>query len=831
MAILEFECHGYDRMALRKIQTVTMKPKSKLQMILGTNGAGKTALMKELSPLLSKHSDYSSEGYKRIVVSKGDDIYECMCDFRGVKHAYTIIKNGETLCSGHSSTVYQNLILQELNLTPEIHDIRIGSKRFTTMDVAARRAWFTKLCPENYNYAIGYFKRLSEATRDISGTIKRIHDKIMKERAKLIDEEEEKRIRSEIVSLTETKNSMLQHWRPMEESVDQSLGKVQEIDDELTNLVHEFEKTLKVFCNARGYKSQQDIWNDIADAQAKLMATRGKIDELCEQIENNRILLEKARVSMDKDLQTITKELADTSRELMAVKLTMKSDDWVDSAEQALSAYDNIFGELRPLLDELVEDPTMIYTPEYHAVKATEYQRLLETNNSAIDSLRALTRDMDVLNHRKEQNHTQCPKCNHVWSRGYSEDESNLIQAKIKDLSELVEANQARLSEIQAHLDISSQQNKILDHITVIARSNPVLAPMWRDLNVDRLMRRDPKAAVMKLAEIRQQIELTVEFLRIKEVRNELEIKKAAAVETSGVDCATLLSTNETLEAKLHYLYNDQRFYTSLVDGLKAAQIAMDFQERFTPTADALMMKRAELISKAEVANHHMAVNSIMMNLDSEITQRERMLSQIDAQHALIKSLEEEVEACKAKEGLMKKAMEALSPSGGLIAQGLTGFINHFIAQMNAIIEKVWLYPLVVKPVKVSEDTGVDLDYKFAYSVDGRDAGKDISEGSGAQKEIFDLAFMLVSMVHLGLDDTEIFLDEFSIKMDYAHRKEAMRMVMDLINSSNFSQIFMISHYESSYGTLSDADITVLCPENIQLPADLKYNINSKVVQ
>jgi hypothetical protein len=85
-------------------------------------------------------------------------------------------------------------------------------------------------------------------------------------------------------------------------------------------------------------------------------------------------------------------------------------------------------------------------------------------------------------------------------------------------------------------------------------------------------------------------------------------------------------------------------------------------------------------------------------------------------------------------------------------------------------------------------------------------------------------------MIHLGLQDTEIFLDEFSIKMDYAHRKEAMKMVMDLLNNSDFSQIYMISHYESSYGTLSNADITVLCPENILLPSDLKYNTHSEIV-
>lgn len=58
MIIEKLELKFYKRMLLRSINHITITPKSKIQIILGTNSSGKSSLLKELSPLPANPSDY-----------------------------------------------------------------------------------------------------------------------------------------------------------------------------------------------------------------------------------------------------------------------------------------------------------------------------------------------------------------------------------------------------------------------------------------------------------------------------------------------------------------------------------------------------------------------------------------------------------------------------------------------------------------------------------------------------------------------------------------------------------------------------------------------------
>jgi hypothetical protein len=49
--------------------------------------------------------------------------------------------------------------------------------------------------------------------------------------------------------------------------------------------------------------------------------------------------------------------------------------------------------------------------------------------------------------------------------------------------------------------------------------------------------------------------------------------------------------------------------------------------------------------------------------------------------------LESNLEKTKEQAKVLKAAVDALSPSSGLIAKGLTGFINHFVALANSVIK------------------------------------------------------------------------------------------------------------------------------------------------
>ena len=62
-------------------------------------------------------------------------------------------------------------------------------------------------------------------------------------------------------------------------------------------------------------------------------------------------------------------------------------------------------------------------------------------------------------------------------------------------------------------------------------------------------------------------------------------------------------------------------------------------------------------------------------------------------------------------------------------------------------------------------------------------------------------------MKYLNMTDYPLNLDEFAAKMDSTHRKAAFYTISNLLLNSNFSQIFLINHYEDQYGSLKNAQI------------------------
>jgi ABC-type molybdenum transport system ATPase subunit/photorepair protein PhrA len=61
-------------------------------------------------------------------------------------------------------------------------------------------------------------------------------------------------------------------------------------------------------------------------------------------------------------------------------------------------------------------------------------------------------------------------------------------------------------------------------------------------------------------------------------------------------------------------------------------------------------------------------------------------------------------------------------------------------------------------------------------------------------------------------------LDEFAITLDKEHRTKATDAIKSMMDTQSFSQLFMISHYESMYGAFANAEICVLDSKNIVVP-------------
>ena len=58
---------GYKRLAIKSIHYFEINPTSTVQLILGTNGSGKSSLISELSPLPGNGADFTKDGFKGFI--------------------------------------------------------------------------------------------------------------------------------------------------------------------------------------------------------------------------------------------------------------------------------------------------------------------------------------------------------------------------------------------------------------------------------------------------------------------------------------------------------------------------------------------------------------------------------------------------------------------------------------------------------------------------------------------------------------------------------------------------------------------------------------------
>ena len=81
MRILSLELCGYRRMRLNQVKRFKITLKEAIQLILGTNGSGKSSLMEELSPLPAISNNYTKDGYKIIELTNNGHQYTLTSKF------------------------------------------------------------------------------------------------------------------------------------------------------------------------------------------------------------------------------------------------------------------------------------------------------------------------------------------------------------------------------------------------------------------------------------------------------------------------------------------------------------------------------------------------------------------------------------------------------------------------------------------------------------------------------------------------------------------------------------------------------------------------------
>jgi hypothetical protein len=170
-----------------------------------------------------------------------------------------------------------------------------------------------------------------------------------------------------------------------------------------------------------------------------------------------------------------------------------------------------------------------------------------------------------------------------------------------------------------------------------------------------------------------------------------------------------------------------------------------------------------------------------------------------------------------------------LSPTDGLIADCLRGYIEVFAEQMTSIIRSIWSYDYTVLPCGVGEDNELDYMFKFKVGMDDNDSD-DVSQASESQVDIVDFAFRLLVIFHLELESFPFYLDEPAVSLDETHRNNIILFIKDYVEMRKTSQLFLISHYFQQSGAFHPNETMMLDSTNIINVPSL-YNKHVKIIK
>ena len=826
MKILYLELFGYKRLKLTNIQHLKIDFTEKIQLILGSNGSGKSSVMRELSPLPASPSDYSKDGYKIIEVQKGNNHYLLKSEFGG-KAKHSFICNGENLNVGDGTAqIQKELVKLHFGITPEIHSLMLGETKFHSMSVADRRYWFTQLSDTSYTFALTAYQKLKEAYRDTTGAIRMAQTRLAQETQKLLSETEENQYRTQVTDLTEFLHYLLAQTSPKVYNIEQLKQTAKNDLRQMETLVKQIKFARSVVLG--GATTEEELQNSVNKLSGIVFGLQHQVHELSESLVQEQDLANQIQATGVHDIAELNTRLLELSRLeakiRQGIRTTINWDNY--PAHETKRALEYILHTLTDLLAQLPEDPnrSMTYERQNYLM---EHCKQVSSKLQLINQQQVATIVRKSELERLKANHkTECPNCKHTWIQGFNESEYLDLCARAVRNGESIAALEKELHEKQTVLSEVSKYMETHAQILAIFRHNPALKPLWDEVIAADFLRTGPKVVVSLLNTLLIDLD---EFIKIdqmaKEAKDLVELKKRI-VGSSEQDFQKLKNKTAQIEAKL---FQVQAELTSkkaiLAEQSKTLEQLKTLKEK-TATLESLLVRNKEIGNDLIEVQRTQTLRQIIQVVQTELTRKEQALSQMHVQRAVVADLEKQVKIYEEQAAVLKVMVKEMSPTEGLIAKSILGFINSFVSQINSFIRKIWLYPLELVSVLPPEDNHVDLDYKFALKAGeyDNDPVPDVRMGSTAMREVIDLAFRVVAMQYLGLKECPLLLDEFAASFDAAHRQAAYYAIGNVIAQSDFSQLFIVSHYEQTYGSMSNCEITVICPNNVTIPNNAVFN-------
>jgi hypothetical protein len=857
MRYLTIELNHYRRLRLNSIKRIKLSFTEIMQLILGTNGSGKSMLCRELTMLPADAAMFEKRGSK-IITCEADDgrLYTATSLFEPHTRHHLVRHDpeGDVVINDWVNTAKQTATVEELfKMTKEIRELLLGKERFTRWGPGKRREWFMRLNNANYDYALAVYNRINGEANDLTSTLRTTKKRLVAEQEKVVNDVELKRLNDEVNQIERELNLLMEQrspvTRPSSSYEDEQKRQLAELDA-MTRQLYRL-RLIAPYANYQGnaehYEQSEDggPWLQVRPAFSSLAEIGSEIERLKGEVMSRDALINKAVKEHDRlkeqfDVLSKTGEagIAELHKRFKAVhgrKVEVLATRTLVDVLEGLDGVHPINGigaleSVWETLDELGSSIPDNSEKQYGQARIQELKeelgektRAMHQVTSAIDKL--VTRKTHADNHRNN-GETTCPKCTYRWTIGYNDDEYQRLLNGIDVYQEQAKVLKAEMQGIEEQIAKNYEYGEKYRSFIRLTQSWPVLAPLWNHLTENEYITTKARSMMGFVDRFRHDLQIMKDTLRLDAELGEISNLVASAEKLGdasltdvrlGLEQWTL--EIEHLTSERHLLQKDVMEFTAYYRQM-AEGVALG--EKITRARSDLVKTNVEWIDTL----HRETILHCIKQLRTSLARKEETLSYVNLQQARVNDLQVQIEELTIKEEAARLVRDQLSPTEGLIAEGLLGFIRHFVGGMNEVIENIWSYPLVVQDCAVENLGGTELDYRFPVVIndDHEEPSDDVKNTSTGIAEVIDLAFRITAMQCLGLGNSPLFLDEFGTGFDKHHQAMATTVISNIMEERQFPQLFMISHYEASYGAFTNAEICVLCASNVTVPDVMKYN-------
>lgn len=819
------ELKDYNRLKPNSIQRIKIDMANPYQIIIGTNGSGKSSVMKECTPLPANPKEFGPSGHKIVLCSSGGQYYKLVNDFKTKTHYFYLTDSTFEMeldnlnPSGNIST-QRKLALDTFGYDAEIASVLLQDHdyRFTRMSKNMRKEWMLRLGNINLEFAIKLHRTLKQKHNEQIAIVKHLKRRIGDEEIRRISDEE----------ISELKRKANMFTDELTELMSAIIPNTQNLTDIKSNMRMELNR-LNGLANVKPISSALllnptliNLGDIQADPQSYIAAMSARIRSIQEQAKADdltidRLYKESSRIrdliatlhsNSAKTVADLQNELAALEREHTALSTTCRFEYKEEYVTQAMITRYDFKQDMESLVYELIENPEDYLNRERYNVVTLD-QSAIVVDIANLD--KEIMRTEHQLEHMAKHDATQCPKCKHSWYpitsatpeelterlRTYNDKRAGLVERSNRN-AEYIQAFESRRGTLVKINDMKHRS----EHAVFIAHL--VNNEYWT------------KSNTWILQEIQYwfaECQTNIELQKLCQRRDILTAAVATAAEVKPDDITS--ERIGQLDAEINELLHgkDERAVESSLLTAAAQQLGQLQQDH--QTGLGYVHRLATLLEQ-------LVESSINDQINTEIRDRQTVLSTIQSalQSAesiitILNSLEADLVKAKSDLQVFGILEEELSPTRGVIAEYITDFIRLFTDQLNAVIKQIWNQRLEVLPCgfDLESDSG-ELDYRFPIMT-GMETGSDISKGSSAQRDMIDFAFVMVTYLYSGMSHYPLYIDELAPTMDDLHRVRITQYVKQLMENNHHSQMFMISHYISGHGVFANADYCILSETNI----------------